>query len=66
MTFITPLCLTDVSSELLKQSLELKKQLDAQAAARENVNSKFCFKTIESLTTGLKNKSKATFEIKQC
>jgi hypothetical protein len=47
MTFITPLCLTDVSSELLKQSLELKKQVDAQAAARENVNSKFCFKTIE-------------------
>ena len=47
MTFITPLCLTDLSSELLEQPQELKEQVDALAAAREKVNSKFCFKTIE-------------------
>ena len=48
MTFITPLCLTDVSSELLEEQLqESKEQVDALAAAGEKVNSKFCFKTIE-------------------
>jgi hypothetical protein len=51
MTFITPLpplCLTDVSSQLLEQPQELKEQVDAPAAAREQVNSIFCFKkTIE-------------------
>jgi hypothetical protein len=42
MTFITPppLCLTDVSSQLLEQPQELKEQVDAPAAAREQVNSK--------------------------
>jgi len=43
MTFITPLCITDVSSEILEQLQELKEKV----AARERVNSKFCFKTIE-------------------
>ena len=38
MTSITPLCLTDVSSELLEQPHELKEQDDAPAAAREQVN----------------------------
>ena len=39
MKFITPLCLTDVSSEILEQPQELKEQVDALAAAREQVNS---------------------------
>jgi hypothetical protein len=47
MTFITPLFLTDVSSEILEQLQKLKEQVDALAAARKQVNSKFCFKTIE-------------------
>jgi len=47
MTFITPLCLTDVSSEIIEQLQELKEQVDALAAARKQVYSKFCFKTIE-------------------
>ena len=42
-----PLCLTDVSSEKLEQLQELKEQVDALAAGRKKVNSKFCFKTIE-------------------
>jgi hypothetical protein len=47
MTFITSLCLTDISSEILEQLQELKEQVDALTAARKQVNSKFCFKTIE-------------------
>jgi hypothetical protein len=47
MTFITPLCLTDVSSELLEQLQEMKEQVDALAAARKQVYSKFCFNTSE-------------------
>ena len=47
MTFITPFFLTDVSSEILEQLQELKEQVGALGAAREWVNSKFCFKTIE-------------------
>ena len=47
MTFITSLCLTDVSSEILEQLQELKEQVDSLAAARKPVNSKFSFKTIE-------------------
>jgi hypothetical protein len=43
MTFITPLCLTDLSSELLGQLQELKEQVDALAAAREKVNSNIFF-----------------------
>jgi len=39
MAFITSLCLTDVSSELLEQLQGLKEQVDALAAAREQVNS---------------------------
>ena len=39
MTFITPFCLTDVESELLEQLQHLKKQVDALAAARRQVNS---------------------------
>jgi hypothetical protein len=38
MTFITPLCLTDVSSEKLEQLQELKEQVDVLAAVREKVN----------------------------
>ena len=45
--YIIPLCLTDVSLEKLEQLQELKEQVDALAAAREKVNSKFGFKTIE-------------------
>ena len=41
------LCVTDVSSELLEQLPELKEKVDALAAAREEVISKFCFETIE-------------------
>ena len=43
------ICLTDVSSEILEEHQELKEQVDAhgQAAAMEQVNSKFCFKTME-------------------
>jgi len=47
MTFIIPRCITDVSSEILEQLQELKEQVDALAAGRKKVNSKFCFKTIE-------------------
>jgi predicted deacetylase len=38
MTFITPLCLTDVSSEKLEQLQELKEQVDVLAAVREKVS----------------------------
>jgi hypothetical protein len=49
MAFITPLCLTDVSSELLEQLQELKEQIDALAAAREQVNSNFVLKLLNSV-----------------
>jgi hypothetical protein len=38
MTFITPLFLTDVSSEILEQLRELKEQVDTLAVVREKVN----------------------------
>jgi hypothetical protein len=41
MTFIISLCITDVSSEILEQLQELKEQVDALAAGRKKVNSKF-------------------------
>jgi hypothetical protein len=37
MTFIIPLCITDVSSEILEQLQELKEQVDALAAGRKKV-----------------------------
>ena len=49
MAFITPLCITDVSSELLEQLQELKEQIDALAAAREQVNSNFVLKLLNSV-----------------
>ena len=49
MALITPLCLTDVSSKLLEQLQELKEQIDALAAAREQVNSNFVLKLLNSV-----------------
>jgi hypothetical protein len=41
--YYPPLFITDVLSGILEQLQELKEKV----AARERVNSKFCFKTIE-------------------
>jgi hypothetical protein len=49
MTFITSLCITDVSSEILEQLQELKEQVDALAAAREKVNLNFVLKLLNSV-----------------
>jgi hypothetical protein len=51
MTFITSLCITDVSSEILEQLQELKEQVDALAAAREKVNLNFVLKLLNSVGT---------------